>query len=281
MNRTLSLTTASAALVLFATSLLSPMQANAADRQISVNPNLAKLKTFTVDTRNEDKAVEVANTTPEAPKNTKRFRVETEETEQAVTEPQQKPKNTKRFRVETEETEQAATEPKLTPKNVKPKAFRVDTEENEEVALAPELKKKQPKVKEFRVDEESGEVADTPTPSDDEDNASTDEDRPVNTLNKKKAPVVADDEQDATSDEDKEEAIAADSPETNAQADDEEAVAEADEDDGEPTILKKFKPGKKVRYVVKHNTYYQNQEDYGYQAQSYDTPSCHNNSYSY
>ena len=61
MKTTLNLTTAGAALVLLATTLAIPMQANAADRQISINPRLDKLKTFTVQSDDKEAAgIEVA-----------------------------------------------------------------------------------------------------------------------------------------------------------------------------------------------------------------------------
>jgi hypothetical protein len=113
MKTTLSLT----ALALFATTLIAPMQANAADRQISVNPKLSKIQTFTVD-KDEQNALEVATTTPDETEQKvtpKAFRVDdkpvvTDEASNDETTETPKPKKAFRFRVE-DQSEQAAATP--------------------------------------------------------------------------------------------------------------------------------------------------------------------------
>jgi hypothetical protein len=117
MKTTLNLTTAGAALVLFASTLVMPMQANAADRQISINPRLDKIKTFTVQTDDKETAgVDLASTSPEIPTKpvkTQEFRVnddDTAEVEQVKPPSQPKQPNSKRFKVD-DSSEQAAQEP--------------------------------------------------------------------------------------------------------------------------------------------------------------------------
>ena len=115
MKTTLSLT----ALGLLATSLLLPMQASAADRQISVNPKPSKIQTFTVE-NDDQQAVDVAAT-------------ETDKAQQKVT--------PKAFRVDDKPvvTEEAANEdatdtPEIAPP--KKKAFRFRVEDQSEQAAA-------------------------------------------------------------------------------------------------------------------------------------------------
>jgi hypothetical protein len=113
MKTTLSFT----ALALFTTSLLLPMQASAADRQISVNPKLTKIEKFTVN-KDEQQAVDVATTAPDEPKQKvtpKAFRVDdnpvvTDEASNDETSDTPKPKKAFRFRVE-DQSEQAAATP--------------------------------------------------------------------------------------------------------------------------------------------------------------------------
>jgi hypothetical protein len=62
MKRTVSFSASAAALVLFATTLVAPVTASAADRQIVVNP---KIKTFRVDDAVKGGATEVATTEDE------------------------------------------------------------------------------------------------------------------------------------------------------------------------------------------------------------------------
>ena len=121
MNTALNLTTAAVALVLFATSSIIMTPANAADRQITVNPK--NVPTFTVNNDAEQPA-DVAATTPDEPQQKitpKAFRVgeKPAAVEQTSTETGNKPpkfKRTKedsfRFRIE-DKAQQAAVPPSL------------------------------------------------------------------------------------------------------------------------------------------------------------------------
>jgi hypothetical protein len=111
MKTTLSFT----ALALLATALILPMQASAADRQISINP---KVKTFSVQTTPEVQAEDVAEAAPSEP---------------------QKKVVPKFFRVNDQPTatEVASSEdPKPPTKRVKTQEFRVD-DTSEQAAAAP------------------------------------------------------------------------------------------------------------------------------------------------
>ncbi len=156
MKTTLNLTTAGAALVLFASTLVMPMQANAADRQISINPRLDKIKTFTVQTDDKPAAgVEVASTSeekPSRPGKIQEFRVNDDDiAEVEPVKPPSQPKqpNTKRFKVE-DSSEQAAQEPTVQ----QPTFDDEDAEEPADVSRPAKLLTK--KVKPAPVDAEEG-----------------------------------------------------------------------------------------------------------------------------
>lgn len=241
MKTNLSLTV----LALFATSLMLPMQANAAERQISVNPKLSKIQSFTVD-KDEQQAVEVAATNPD--------------------EPRQK---------------------------VTPKAFRVDEkpvvieEASDETNVdAPKLKPRKKNTLRFRVEDQSEQASAAPTQDDDQDVASSQEDRPAILLKdrvklSKNAPAVTEDEP-TTDDADHSADIAADTS-----APEEETLADTTEEPvAEPVIRNKHR----VYYYASKQKFYDQyqqddyasaqssyvQDDYAYQ-QAYTGSSCHQN----
>lgn len=240
MKTILNLTTASAALVLFATTLIMPMQANAADRQISVEAKTKNFKAFKVqDTNQENEVASVEEQQPPKRVTAKSFRVDEAANDQPTS--------------NEEVVTEANTEPKFTPK-----------------------KPRKPFPKQFRVPAESDQ-ADT-TPADDEVTTPAPKKLPTKILTKKikiveQAPVE-NEEETAAAEEDKLDAIAADQPE--------EATAEAEADvqaEEEPVIVKKVAKLKQRKAYIEYQDI---EDDYGYQEQSYNGSSCHNNNnYSY
>jgi hypothetical protein len=153
------------------------------------------------------------------------------------------------------------------PQKVKPRIFEVD--EGAPVAGASEAAatpqgNKPPKTLEFSVDEETGQVADTPVETEADDTPAQPK-RPAKIDEKivKKAPKQIEPD---TADQD----IADDQPEDATTAEAEEA----------PPEQPKVQRVKRRKYVVVYDDSYA-QDDYGYQPQSYDLPSCHNKSYGY
>ena len=254
MKRSFSLAAASsAALVLIASALALPMQANAADRQIVPT---AKIKSFTVQDTAEAGATDVAANPEDAAPRRKKL---------------------KTFRVEEDSAEQANNGGGS---KIKPKSFTVE-DESEQAEAAPTVKPKRPappKIQEFRVDEDTGEVADTPTVENEEEDVAAAEPAPKP---KKLKPAPVEDREEAAaepdvSEEEQAAAIAGDQPEAAAE---EPEVAAAEEDDGEPTILRKISKVSKVKRYKHYQSYDGVQDDYAYQPSAYGS-NCHQN-YSY
>jgi hypothetical protein len=201
MKNALSLT----ALALLATALVAPMQADAANRQITVNgKKLDNVPTFTV---NDSQDAEVADATPEAPQVVpKAFRVDD--------------KPGARDEANNEDNTDA---PVITPKKPVTKRFRV--EDKQEVAdeasvdNPPEITPKKNKTFRFRVEDQSDAAAAAPGLDTEDDVASSDNDRPASLLNEevklvkkpRPAPVESQDDEAATDETDHSADIAADS----------------------------------------------------------------------
>ncbi len=229
MKTTLNLTTAGAALVLFASTLVMPMQANAADRQISVKPRLDKIKSFTV--KSDDKAaaaIEVASTSRDKAQPT--FDVDDQPAvnvndgtqEQANNDratPPKPPKvlNTKKFTVPAERDEA------VVPSTGTTQEFRVPNDNADADPAEQPNQQDRPVRFKFEVKNESTQAAQEPK-FDDEDT-----EEPINlpppakklTQKVKPAPVETEEGSDVTdqvSEEAKNEAISADQPEATAEA---------------------------------------------------------------
>jgi hypothetical protein len=207
------------ALALLATGLIMPMQADAANRQISVN---SKLQSFTVN-NDAPAGADVADATPTAPKSKvtpKFFRV-----------------NDKPAGADIADTTADAPQPK-----VRPKFFRVDDKPaaSEEASNddTPVITPKKKNTFRFRVEDKSEQAATAPAEVGDDDVASSDSERPANLLNEKvklvkkvrPAPVENNDDEATTDDTDHSAEIAADAGEdVTAEASDEPAVKQPGE----------------------------------------------------
>ncbi len=234
MKSTLSFT----ALALLATGLIMPMQADAANRQISVK---GKIQTFTVN-NDAPAGADVADATPDAPQpkvTPKFFRV-----------------NDKPASAEIADATEDAPQPKVTPK-----AFRVDDKPaaSEEASNddTPVIAPKKNKTFRFRVEDQSEQAAAAVDSEDDV--ASSDNDRPANLLNEKvklvkkvrPAPVESNDDETTTDDTDHSAEIAADAGEdVTAEALDEPALNQPGEG-----------KNRMYYYASKQKSYEQVQED--------------------
>jgi hypothetical protein len=224
MKSTLNLTTAAVALVLFATTSIIMTPANAADRQITVNPK--NFPTFTVN-NDAGKPADVAITTPDQPQQKitpKAFRVD------------EKPAT-----VEQASTESGNEQSKI--KRTKEDSFRFRIEDKaQQAAETPVLD-----------DEEDA----TASPSQRPSNLLNEQAKLVKKL--RPAPAVdsepVDSSQDATTeDTDNAADIAADQPETN-----DEAVANTDDEVATPEISKN--KHRTYYYASKQKSYEQSHED--------------------
>jgi hypothetical protein len=256
MKTTLSL----AALALFATSLALPMQASAADRQISVNGK--KLQTFTVNNSADD-TVAVAddngNVAPKAadaaPAQNLEFSVKNDD----------QPAEFKVGNDEEAVVKVAEIAPDEPVAKIKPKAFRVQEKptviedaSNEDNSDTPQVKPN--KTQEFRVSVEDEPEQAAPSQNGEDDVASSETEAPASQLNDsvqsskklRPAPVESNDEE-ATSDETDHSAdIAADT-------DEQPAVEEAEEPVASPTVRHKYQT---YYYHAKQAAYENTQDDY-------------------
>jgi hypothetical protein len=246
MKNTLSLT----ALALLATALLAPMNANAADRQITVNPK--KFPSFTVN-RDEAPGVDVAEAAPAE----KPIKV-----------------SPKAFRVDDKPVQEANDTPKFKPKKQKPVQFKVEDRPGVIEQASDDAPRFTPKPKNktlrFRVEDQNDQAAAEPTRDDENEVAATDNDRPVNLLNEKvklikkvkPAPVEADEEEATTDDTDHSADIAADTGE-------EEAV--------EAPVKRK---APRLYYYASKQKTYEAHQDYNFETPAYEED-MHQDNYSY
>ncbi len=290
MKTTLSFT----ALALLATALLAPMNANAADRQITVDKK--KFQTFTVD-RDEAPAVDVADAKPaDAPirVSPKAFRVDEAPVQVTNEGAGAKPKKQRPAKFKVEDSfavEEASIEtPKLQPRKQKQLRFKVEDRpavieeaSNETPVFTPKPKKNT--TFKFQVKDEDEQAAvETPALEDTNDVAETETDAPANLLNekvklvKKVKPAPVETEEEATTEDSDEGAdIAADTS-------DEEAVE---------TPVKRKAP-KLYYYASKQKTHeahqdyefevpaynedmHQDNDSYNYQDSAYTGSSCNQN----
>jgi hypothetical protein len=243
MKTTLSL----AALALFATSLVAPMQANAADRQISVNGK--KLQTFTVNDRADDSAAVVEENLAEPQKASG---AEPDKTIEFSVKNDEQPAEFKVGNDEQAAIEVAAVTPEQPRAKVKPKAFRVDPEpaandeaSNDDNSGTPKFKPKNKKPVQFKF------TVENPPEQNDEDNvASSETERPAKKL--RPAPVQNNDEEASRDETDHSDDIAADS---NQQP----AVDETEEAEAAPVTRHKYQT---YYYKAKQASYEQIQDDY-------------------
>lgn len=264
MKTTLSFT----ALALLATALLAPMNANAADRQITVDKK--KFQTFTVQ-RDEAPAVDVADANPaEKPirVSPKAFRVDEAPVQVSNEGAGAKPKKQRPAKFKVEDSfavEEASIDtPKLQPRKQKQLRFKVEDRPAVIEEASIDTSKFTPKPKQnqkfkFEVKDEDEQAAvETPALDDENEVAATETDRPANLLNEKvklvkkvrPAPVEAEEEA-TTEDTDNSADIAADTSE-------EEAVE---------TPVKRKSP--RLYYYASKQNSYEAHENYDFEAPAY------------
>jgi hypothetical protein len=296
-----------AALALFATSLVMPMQAEAADRQISVNRK--KLQTFTVNTSADDTIV-VADANPSDPQTTEPPKATGAEPDQNIEFSVKNDDQPAEFKVGNDE-EAVVKVAEVTPDEpvakIKPKAFRVQEKQavvedasNEDNSDTPQIKPN--KTQEFRVSVQDEPEQAAPSQDGEDEVASSETERPASqfkdrvkpTKKLRPAPVESNDEEATTDDTDHSADIAADTSE-------EPAVEETEEPVAAPTVRHKYQT---YYYHAKQAAYENTQDDYAeaepvtyqyrhnytpsyrqsyvqsYQPRYYARSSCHqNNSY--
>lgn len=261
MKTTLSL----AALALFATSLVMPMQADAADRQISVNRK--KLQTFTVNNGADDTTV-VADSNPGEPQNTATPKVAGAEPDQTIEFKVKNDDQPAEFKVGNDEqagVKVAEVTPEAPVAKVKPKAFRVQEKpaviedaSNEDNSNTTQIKPN--KAQEFRVSVEDEPEQAAPSQDGEDEVASSETEAPASQLKEavkptkklRPAPVESNEDEATTDDTDHSADIAADSNEEPAVEETEEAVAV-------PVVRHKYQT---YYYHAKQAAYENTQDDY-------------------
>lgn len=264
-----------AALALFTIAL--PMQADAADRQISVKQK--KFTTFTVDDSSQLDSIGKTADTAEAnsPKiGVKEFRVD--DSKRADANPQDvKPKA---FRVKDNQRAEGA------PKIGKIQSVTVVDDDSAEVKPAPQPRK--PKTLRFKVKDQSEQALSAPVQDETDETADVQSEESSNVLNQEvklvkkpkiKVPAVeTDEEEEAPADDQTEEAAA---PEDDHSADiaaDTNAEEATDPNELRYYVLKKKHYNQaKADYSYQEPTYtYQEPSYSGYQEPTYTGSSCHN-----